>query len=64
MRRGLILAVCCMLCGGMAGWLTIRSMLRGLYERVAYFERKVDRQEQDILMLRRSLLSEKRSQGA
>lgn len=41
--------------GGFATWF----MLRRVYERVAYFERKVQRQEQDILMLNRYLLTSK-----
>jgi len=59
MRRDILLTACCVLSGTLAGWLTARYQLRRLSERVAYFERKVDRHEQDIFVLRRYLLERK-----
>ena len=60
MRRVVMLMACCILSGAIAGWLTALYQQRRLSERVAYFGRKVDRQEQDIFVLRRYLLSERK----
>jgi len=47
---------CCILGGAIAGWLSALYGQRQLNERVDYFQRKEDRQEQDILALMRYLL--------
>ncbi len=56
MRRNIMLMGCCILGGAIAGWLSALYGQRQLNERVDYFQRKEDRQEQDILALMRYLL--------